>query len=575
MKMNKSAVTFKTIIYGILQNPIKHLFSILLCIMHALASVAITIVLQKYLDYSVAVTENVSVVPVLILGGVLIWSMLSMLFNNYFYDLVSYDFQEAISKKLFRKISTAPFEKFENANFLDDVQKGKEGIQAYSSLYALVYMLLFFYIPYFVVLEFFYYTMSPRLVFIVLVTFIPELLSQILRIRMYAKLEDKAIPLVRKHELYEKYSVDREFFKETRVSGASAYFSNLIKLNLNELASAKLHTEFKSAILQMVLKIVTLSGMALSLVFLIGEFKNGKISVGAFAGVFQSLFLTLAYIDEIVQFHFGELSKKMGKIRNYNLASSNEYETLKIKDSASEKIIFENVSYCYPEKEVPALRNISFSVKAGESVAVVGYNGAGKSTLAKMLLGLIQPSSGKVSFPSSLVMDDVLSSSVLFQDFQKYKMTVSENVGIGNNFETSSLNIMMLLEKAGVDVASLSNGTDTLLAPEFGGIDVSGGQWQRLGIARAMSKNHELLVLDEPTSAIDPLEETRLYHLFKEMGEDKTMFVITHRIGAAQLADRIIVLDKGEIVEDGNHDALMAKGGLYYSMYHEQTKWYE
>lgn len=575
MNDNKRFVTFNTLMFAVSQKPFKHLISIFLCIIHALSSVAVTIVLQKFLDYSISVKDSVKILPVLVLGCVLIWSMLSMLFNNYFYDLVSYDFQEAVSKKLFKKISSAPFENFEDAKFLDDVQKSKEGIQAYSSLYALVYMLLFFYVPYFVVLELFYYSMSPKLVLIVLVTFIPELVSQILRVRMYAKLEDKSVPLIRKHELFEKYSVDREFFKETRVSGSTDYFSRLIKNNLHKLAKVKIYTEFKSAFLQIFLKVITFSGMAVSLAFLIGEFKNDKISAGAFAGVFQSLFLTLAYIDEIVQFHFGELSKKMGKIRNYNSVCNSEYKSVSLLCSDSDAIYFNNVSYCYPGKNEPALKNISFSVKAGENIAVVGYNGAGKSTLAKILLGLVKPSDGKVVFPSTFVVNENLSSSALFQDFQKYKMTMGENVGIGNHFESSDDDVKILLEKSGVDLSLFPDGTDTFLAPEFGGIDVSGGQWQRLGIARAMSKKHDLLVLDEPTSAIDPLEETRLYNLFKEMGNGKTMFIITHRIGAAQLADRILVLDNGRIVEEGSHEKLMLNRGLYYSMYHEQSKWYE
>lgn len=114
----------------------------------------------------------------------------------------------------------------------------------------------------------------------------------------------------------------------------------------------------------------------------------------------------------------------------------------------------------------------------------------------------------------------------------------------------------------------------TLLGREFGGAELSGGQWQRIAIARGLYKEHDMIVLDEPTASIDPLEETRLYRMFARMAEGKTAFIVTHRIGSAQLADRILVFDKGKIVEQGTHEELIKSGGKYAFLYREQGKWY-
>ena len=156
-------------------------------------------------------------------------------------------------------------------------------------------------------------------------------------------------------------------------------------------------------------------------------------------------------------------------------------------------------------------------------------------------------------------------------------MTTLDNVILSNTRQEPDLEQAAdALERANLEMDSRSfpEGMNTLLAREFGGTDISGGQWQRLAIARGFYRKHNLIVLDEPTSAIDPLEETRVYEKFAEMSRDKTAVVITHRLGSAKIADRIVVLDAGRIVETGTHEELMERKGHYYEMYQAQSKWY-
>ena len=132
------------------------------------------------------------------------------------------------------------------------------------------------------------------------------------------------------------------------------------------------------------------------------------------------------------------------------------------------------------------------------------------------------------------------------------------------------------LHRSGLDEKSgeFGQGLETMLSREFGGTDLSGGQWQRLAIARGLYRQHNLIVLDEPTAAIDPLKETEIYQKFAESAKNKTAVIITHRLGSAKIADRIVVLDRGRIAEQGTHEELMGRKGIYSEMYHEQAKWY-
>lgn len=222
-----------------------------------------------------------------------------------------------------------------------------------------------------------------------------------------------------------------------------------------------------------------------------------------------------------------------------------------------------------------AVKNIDFEIKKGETVAIVGYNGAGKTTLAKIALGLLQPTDGTVYFGKTFLRNGRLSCTALFQNYQKYKLSVKDNITISNHFFEDNDALKKLVKTVKLELKSFPNGMETVLAAEFGGIEISGGIWQRISLARALYKPHKLIVLDEPTASIDPMEENRLYKTIKSICNDTTVLIITHRIGAAQLADNIIVLNDGSIAEHGSHKELLQQKGQYYQMFYEQAKWYQ
>lgn len=209
---------------------------------------------------------------------------------------------------------------------------------------------------------------------------------------------------------------------------------------------------------------------------------------------------------------------------------------------------------------------------------MVGENGAGKSTLAKLILGLYPTGKGRIEIGGFGAENMQAEScrkymSAVFQNFVRYQMTLSDNVRISEY--GSDRDPKAVLEKTSLD-RGLVEGCDTaMLSREFGGTNLSGGMWQQVAIARGRYRSHEIIVLDEPTAAIDPVEEYAMYRDFLTMAKGKTAVMISHRLGSARLADRILVMSGGRIVEDGTHEELLSRNGLYREMWDAQAASYQ
>jgi ATP-binding cassette subfamily B protein len=247
-----------------------------------------------------------------------------------------------------------------------------------------------------------------------------------------------------------------------------------------------------------------------------------------------------------------------------------------------EGIVFEKVSYRYPDGTL-ALDDVSLSVRPGERVALVGENGAGKSTLVKLLCRLYDPTEGRVLVDGTDLRELDLTAwrlaiGAVFQDFGRYQLTVAENVALGR---IDALVDRAALERAaaaaGLDahLDRLAGGLDTQLGVELGGVDLSGGQWQTLGIARALVRDADLLILDEPTAALDPRAEQALFGRFAELSAGRTTLLVTHRLGSVRMADRVLVLKGGRLVENGSHAELLERGGEYAALWRMQAEQYQ
>ena len=253
---------------------------------------------------------------------------------------------------------------------------------------------------------------------------------------------------------------------------------------------------------------------------------------------------------------------------------------------------FHNVSFSYPGADRPALAGINFTLSPGESLALVGENGAGKTTLAKLLLGLYRPTHGSISV-DGVDLADIdprqwrREVTAVFQDFGRYPTTVYENIAYADvsllrdgttNDSFVPPQVLAASAKSDADafIRRLPVGYATQLGKEFeAGVELSAGQWQRLALARAYLRNAQIVVLDEPTAALDARAELAVYQQFQRAATGRSAVLISHRLGVARLADRIIVLRAGGIAEEGDHDTLLGWDGEYARMYRLQASWYD
>lgn len=246
-----------------------------------------------------------------------------------------------------------------------------------------------------------------------------------------------------------------------------------------------------------------------------------------------------------------------------------------------DSIKVKQLSFSYPGRKTPAVSNLSFTIKRNEVVAIVGNNGSGKTTLVKLLTGLYQAQKGQIYYGRqnlrSLDPEEFYKQiSFVSQDFIKYELTVRENIGIGDWKQIENTDkIYMLLHQVGLETFTSQASVNQLLGNEFGGRELSVGQWQELAIARGMMKDSSAIFLDEPTAALDPLMETKVLKMFLKIAREKTAIIVSHRIGICKEVDKIIVMKEGKIAEIGNHEELLAEKGEYYRLYTMQQKWYE
>lgn len=469
---------------------------------------------------------------------------------------------------------------FEDTDFLDDLNKAKEGIRAITMFCMIVFVCVSFYGVYFVAIGIYLFRLKPMLIVTLLLAFLPAMLAQIANVKVFTKLEEQSAPLRREYEYYQKAICDREYFKETRILGAFSFFYNLFEETMNLLTCKIWKAECKTALLQFLLNFTTFVGMALSAYMLFHATMLGEITVGMFAAVFGALSQIFAIMQEIIKQHIGNMNRDIGKVINFiRLYDMPERTGIEGITDFTKGIVAKDICFTYPGRDKPAITNVSLDIADREIIAIVGENGAGKSTLVRLLTGIYRPSEGKVLI-GGLDTAKISSTSVykgvsgVFQKYQRYKMTLEENVAISDNsVETDQKQINSVLSEAGFEMGSMK--LDDMLSPEFNGIDLSGGQWQRVAIARGLYRVNGFIVLDEPTSAIDPIEETRIYKQFEQLAEGKCAIVVTHRLGSAKLADRIVVMDGGQIVDIGTHEELMSHPGKYATMWEAQAQWYE
>lgn len=422
----------------------------------------------------------------------------------------------------------------------------------------------------------------PVLVGISLLSVFPYLIVRLVRGKEFYELKRyQAAGERRRNYLYHLFG-DKQAVKELRIFEIEDYIEQKMYAARDNMKQEVWNFKKRDMRSLLICEIFCKSGYLLSIFSTILLLLHQVLDVGMMAAAlaaftsFQTatkyFLVSLGRIPECVAFvkdYYDFMDMEEAEKGTEKLCS--DFDSIKVKQ----------LSFSYPGRKTPAVSNLSFTIKRNEVVAIVGNNGSGKTTLVKLLTGLYQAQKGQIYYGRqnlrSLDPEEFYKQiSFVSQNFTKYELTVRENIGIGDWKQMENTDkIYMLLHQVGLETFISQASVNQLLGNEFGGRELSVGQWQKLAIARGMMKDSSIIFLDEPTAALDPLMETKVLKMFLKIAREKTAIIVSHRIGICKEVDKIIVMKEGKIAEIGNHEELLAEKGEYYRLYTMQQKWYE
>lgn len=427
------------------------------------------------------------------------------------------------------------------------------------------------------------FTIDPSLIFIIILCFALKYIVGIWQRKQIIKKRKEAMQSNRISKMVSKFFMGVEYGKEIRLMDLGELLLKKYKDSIRERNKYADKMKFIRTLSELYDSII---GNAQNLVayIIIGlKVFNGTVSVGDFTFSLSCISTFSSSLDSFLS-SVSSVMVNVKMIEEYrkciDWSHQIEYEEeAKIPFPNQTQIEFSHVSFKYPGTDNYVLSDLSFTIKNGERISLVGKNGSGKSTIVKLLCRLYEPDCGEILINGIPVQSIDIKSyyehiGAVFQDFKVYGFTLKENILFNDNEE----NLSSLINDVGLSktVDSLPFGIDTLLSEEFSndGIELSGGQIQKLIMARALAKRPGLLILDEPTSALDPIAEYELYRDFDSLTQERTTLFISHRLAHSRFSDRILVLANGKIEEAGTHDELMATGGIYADMFTTQSFFY-
>lgn len=422
---------------------------------------------------------------------------------------------------------------------------------------------------------------SPLLALVSLLSVVPYFVVRLIRGKEFYELKKyQAAGERRRNYLYDLFG-DKRVVKELRIFGIESYIEEKLYQTRDAMNQELWDFKKRDICSFLLCEILCKCGYVLSIIIAILLLLNHRLDFGMLAAslvAFTSFQLAAKYF----LISLGRIPECAAFVRDY-------YDFIDIDEDVHgtekfepnfDKINVKNVCFAYPNTDHLTISDISLDIKKNESIAIVGNNGSGKTTLVKLLTDLYKVQEGEILYGTQNIKDLETKEfyqnvSIVSQDFVKYEMTLQENIGISDWKQMGNTDKIQELSKQ-MDLPELSevDALNTLLGSEFDGRDLSIGQWQKLAIARGMFKESSMIVLDEPTAALDPIMETTILKMFLQIAKEKTAIIVSHRIGICREVDKIIVMKKGKVVEIGNHDELLAKKGEYYQLYKMQQKWY-
>nr|WP_311445168.1 ABC transporter ATP-binding protein [Ezakiella coagulans] len=517
------------------------------------------------------VSGGADVKPVIFLVLLFAWKELSKFFRNILDIKLEQKLELNLNKSLMNKLSLIAVDEIEKSEFQDKLNQIKDRphlalIELFNSSILILSTVIKV-----VGIAFVFFNISGILGISYLIAAIFDILFTFLAVNKMNKMFENTSRNEREMENVIDILKNKDALYEIKVFKMKNLFLNRFEKYSSAVFKERLDTTLKSQNYLLLSSVVNIVWMGLVILFIVSKLLAKAIGAGDLTAIVTSASSTLDMAEDFV--YEASTVSNNGYIANtlFYILSSDERKVEK-SSKYGDEIEFSHVSFKYPGTQKTVLHDLSFKINKDKVTAIVGENGAGKSTIIKLVAGLYEPTEGTVRIsnmnPYSMSNEDISNElSIVFQDFKNYELSLCDNILFGKVGDISEDLKLLELDKYSEDT--------NIGKLEEDGVYLSGGENQKLALARAIQKKSDFLIFDEPTASMDPMVEAKMYDNILKVLKSRGAIIITHRLVLSKLADDIIVLGDGRIVERGSHDELMNRGGIYKQMYDEQSGWYK
>lgn len=517
------------------------------------------------------VSGGADVKPVIFLVLLFAWKELSKFFRNILDIKLEQRLELNLNKSLMNKLSLISVDEIEKPEFQDKLNQIKDRphlalIELFNSSILILSTVIKV-----VGIAFVFFNISGILGISYLIAAIFDILFTFMAVNKMNKMFENTSRNEREMENVIDILKNKDALYEIKVFKMKNLFLNRFEKYSSAVFKERLSTTLKSQNYLLLSSVVNIVWMGIVILFIVSKLLAKAIGAGDLTAIVSSASSTLDMAEDFV--YEASTVSNNGYIAN-TLFFILSYDERKVEKSSKygDEIEFSHVSFKYPGTQKTVLHDLSFKINKDKVTAIVGENGAGKSTIIKLVAGLYEPTEGSVKIsnmnPYSMSNEDISNElSIVFQDFKNYELSLRDNILFGKVGDISEDLKLLELDKYSEDT--------NIGKLEEDGVYLSGGENQKLALARAIQKKSDFLIFDEPTASMDPMVEAKMYDNILKVLKSRGAIIITHRLVLSKLADDIIVLGDGRIVERGSHDELMNKGGIYKQMYDEQSGWYK